>query len=111
MRAAIGARNLCPGHSAAGIFVQLNIFQVYGVSKARPAASGLKLRIAAKEQVTAGNAVVRPIVVVVNVLSRKSRLGTLLPGYFILLRSQFIFPVLLWHVPHVNIIHIVTVLI
>src|SRR6266404_3725201 len=92
MRIAAGTARLGASHAITGVSVFADVLAVGGGKEARPSGSRIKFRLRAKEQCATADAVVRPVVVFVPILSGESALGAATAGHLILLRGELLLP-------------------
>src|SRR5215468_3864355 len=92
MSVALTAKRLGSAHKEAIVFFSGNIFFRHRRPEARPTCSGIKLGIRAKQLIAAATATVDALLVIVPILTGKSRLRAFLPGDMKLFIRQLFFP-------------------
>src|ERR1700676_435124 len=89
---ALSTKGFHSTHAMAGIGFGAHGFCIHRRGKTRPASSRFKLGSAVKQFGAATRAAIGTVFMVVPILSREGRLGTLLTRYMVLLRSQLFAP-------------------
>jgi hypothetical protein len=92
MSIAAGASRFSASHAVTSVGVLGDVAAVGGSEEAWPSRAGIELRVGAKEQRSATNAVVGSVIVLIPVLSGKGALGATAAGYLILLGSKLLLP-------------------
>src|SRR5487761_2270766 len=92
VRSALRALDLDAAHAMAHILDCLQVFFVHRRIETGPAAAGFELGSGTEQLGVAANAAIRPVVVKIPVLAGERRLRAALAGDGILLRRQFLFP-------------------
>src|SRR5947209_18184860 len=82
-------------HPVAGIIVELDVLSIGRLRKARPAGTGIELRVRAKKLRVASSAAIDPVIVAMYILARERPLGTLTAQYLVLLGGELLSPLLL----------------
>src|SRR5689334_1499263 len=92
MAATAGAANFCPHHPVRGVGVNLDRLGGGGLVEARPAGTGLELRVRAEERRSAPGTVVHAVVLHVPVPAGERPLSPLAAKDLVLLRRQLLAP-------------------
>src|SRR5689334_2642908 len=92
MSAALPAHNFGPAHEVAVVRRGTDISISERLIETGPARAGFEFRIGAKQRCAATDAAVHPSFVVVPILARERRFGTLFAGDVVLLWRHHFFP-------------------
>ena len=89
---ALSTKGFYATHAMAGVGFGAHGFGIHRRGKTRPTGAGFKLGRAVKQFRAATRAAIGTVFMVVPILPREGRLGTLLASYMVLLRSQLFAP-------------------